>query len=62
MRSRTILLVHCLVALPALSMAQHSHQFEFGAFGSFTRYDRAFALDNQMAAVAGWPSSARSRV
>lgn len=48
MRSRTILLVHCLVALPALSMAQHSHQFEFGAFGSFTRYDKAFALDNQI--------------
>ena len=48
MRSRTILLVHCLVALPALSMAQHSHHFEFGAFGSFTRYDKAFALDNQI--------------
>jgi outer membrane protein OmpA-like peptidoglycan-associated protein len=47
MRSRTILLVHCLLALPALCMAQRTHQFEFGAFGSFTRYDRAFQLDNQ---------------
>jgi outer membrane protein OmpA-like peptidoglycan-associated protein len=48
MRSRTILLVHCLVALPALCAAQRSHQFEFGAFGSFTRYDQAFQLDNQI--------------
>lgn len=49
MRSRTILLVHCLVALPVISTAQQrSHQFEIGAFGSFTRYDRAFTLDNQM--------------
>jgi outer membrane protein OmpA-like peptidoglycan-associated protein len=47
MRSRTILLVHCLVALPALCTAQRTHQFEFGAFGSFTRYDQAFQLDNQ---------------
>lgn len=47
MRSRTILLVHCLVALPALCLAQRTHQFEFGAFGSFTRYDQAFTLDNQ---------------
>src|SRR5213594_3708624 len=31
-------------ALPA----QHAHQFELGAFGSYTRYDRAFALDNQL--------------
>src|SRR3989441_760406 len=27
--------------------AQHAHQFELGAFGSYTRYDRAFGLDNQ---------------
>jgi OOP family OmpA-OmpF porin len=47
MRSRTIMLVHCLVALPAICAAQRTHQFEFGAFGSFTRYDHAFALDNQ---------------
>src|SRR6266705_1308588 len=31
-------------ALPA----QHAHQFEFGAFGSYTRYDRALGLDNQL--------------
>jgi len=31
-------------ALPA----QHARQFELGAFGSYTRYDRAFGLDNQL--------------
>src|SRR5437879_8397514 len=31
-------------ALPA----QHAHQFELGAFASYTRYDRAFGLDNQL--------------
>src|SRR5437773_10050368 len=31
-------------ALPA----QHAHQFELGAFGSYTRYDRALGLDNQL--------------
>jgi len=48
MRARTILLVLCLVAAPAPCAAQHNHQFEIGAFGSFTRYDRAFNLDNQI--------------
>ena len=28
--------------------AQRVHQFEFGGFASFTRYDRAFALKNQI--------------
>src|SRR5437870_4172098 len=28
--------------------AQHARQFELGAFGSYTRYDRAFGLDNQL--------------
>src|SRR5438876_304569 len=28
--------------------AQRAHEFEFAAFGSFTRYDRAFNLDNRM--------------
>jgi len=28
--------------------AQRAHEFEFGAFGSFTRYDRAFNLDNRI--------------
>ena len=27
--------------------AQRAHQFELGAFGTYARYDRAFALDNQ---------------
>ena len=33
-------------ALPAA--AQRAHQLEIGTFGSFTRYDRAFALENQL--------------
>ncbi len=28
--------------------AQRAHQFEFGAFGSFTRYDGSFNLDNRI--------------
>lgn len=48
MRVRTILLLLGLVAVPALCVGQHTHQFEIGAFGSFTRYDRAFTLDNQI--------------
>jgi outer membrane protein OmpA-like peptidoglycan-associated protein len=28
--------------------AQRAHQFEIGAFGSFTRYDQVFNLDNQI--------------
>jgi outer membrane protein OmpA-like peptidoglycan-associated protein len=47
MRARTTPLVLCLLAVPALCVAQHTHQFEIGAFGSITRYDRAFGLDNQ---------------
>ena len=30
--------------------AQRAHQFELGAFGSFTHYDQAFNLDNQAGA------------
>src|ERR1700756_3307345 len=26
--------------------AQHAHQLEFGGYGTFTRYDKAFQLDN----------------
>src|SRR4051812_24192283 len=48
MRARTTLLVFGLSALPALCIGQHTHQFEIGAFASFTRYDRAFNLDNQI--------------
>jgi outer membrane protein OmpA-like peptidoglycan-associated protein len=46
MRAVTLLAITCTVAAPRLA-AQHGHQFEFGAFGSYTRYDRAFALPNQ---------------
>src|SRR6267143_1351200 len=49
MRARTTLLVLCLNAVPALCIGQHTHQFEIGAFGSYTRYDRAFMLDKQIA-------------
>ena len=48
MRARTTLLVFYLSAVPALCIAQHTHQFEFGGFGSYTRYDRAFALKKQI--------------
>jgi outer membrane protein OmpA-like peptidoglycan-associated protein len=48
MRMRTTLLVFCLSALPALCIGQHTHRFEIGAFASFTRYDHAFSLDNQI--------------
>jgi len=48
MRAQTSLLVLCLLTAPALCAAQHAHQFEIGAFGSFTRYDQAFSLDNQI--------------
>ena len=39
-----------LAGQPRSLPGQHAHQFEWGAFGSYTRYDRAFALDNQI----GW--------
>ncbi len=48
MRARTTLVVLGLIAAPALCVGQHTHQFEIGAFASFTRYDRAFSLDNQI--------------
>ena len=48
MRARTTLLVFYLSAVPALCIAQHTHQFEIGGFGSYTRYDRAFVLAKQI--------------
>ena len=48
MRARTTLLAFYLSAVPALCIAQHTHQFEIGGFGSYTRYDRAFVLDKQI--------------
>ncbi|HET7296644.1 MAG TPA: thrombospondin type 3 repeat-containing protein, partial [Gemmatimonadales bacterium] len=37
-----------LVCGPFPLAAQRAHQFELGAFGSFTRYDHVFNLDNQL--------------
>lgn len=50
MRARMTLVMLGLaaVAAPASLAAQRTHQFEIGAFGSFTRYDQVFALDNQI--------------
>ena len=47
MRVVTVVLV-LLVGGSAALEAQHQFQFEFGGFGSFTRFDRAFQLDNQI--------------
>jgi len=46
MHARTVVALATLAAAPLA--AQRSHSFEFGVFGSFTRYDRAFNLDNQI--------------
>jgi len=49
MRARMTLVLLAIAAVPTLPLAaQRAHQFEIGAFGSFTRYDRAFNLDNQI--------------
>ena len=47
---RTLVVAGLAVACGAarLGAQQRAHQFELGAFGSFTRYDRAFNLDNQI--------------
>src|SRR3989441_257354 len=46
MRSLTVTgLVAAVAVLPL--RAQRGHQFEFGPFGSYTRYDRAFNLSDQ---------------
>ncbi|HEV8305548.1 MAG TPA: OmpA family protein [Gemmatimonadales bacterium] len=47
MRTRMTLVVLATAAVPTLA-AQRAHQFEIGPFASFTRYDRAFNLDNQI--------------
>ncbi len=45
---RVVTVIGVLLAGAAGSMsAQHAHQFEFGGYGTFTRYDRAFELKNQ---------------
>jgi outer membrane protein OmpA-like peptidoglycan-associated protein len=48
MRTRMTLALLAIAAAPMLA-AQRAHQFEIGAFGSFTRYDHRFNLDNQIA-------------
>jgi outer membrane protein OmpA-like peptidoglycan-associated protein len=49
MRARMMLVALAIAAVPTSPLAaQRAHQFELGVFGSFTRYDRAFNLDNQI--------------
>ncbi len=45
MRVATVIGVLALGGAASLS-AQHAHQFEIGGFASYTRFDRAFLLDN----------------
>ncbi len=46
---RTLVVVGIALACAVSGLpAQRAHQFELGAFASFTRYDRAFSLDNQI--------------
>lgn len=52
MRAVTVIGV-LLVGATATASAQHAHQVEFGGFGSYTRYDRAFGLQNQLG-EGGW--------
>ncbi len=47
MRVVTVIAVLLLGGAATLE-AQHRFQFEIGGFGSFTRFDRAFLLDNQI--------------
>jgi len=46
MRAVTAVGVLLVGASSALN-AQHAHQLELGGFGTYTRYDKAFQLDNQ---------------
>src|SRR5256885_9105398 len=47
MRVVTVMAVLLLGGAATLE-AQHHFQFEVGGFASFTRFDRAFQLDNQI--------------
>ncbi|MGH7548691.1 MAG: OmpA family protein [Gemmatimonadales bacterium] len=47
MRTLVILGAAFICGIPRLA-AQRAHQFEVGAFGSFTRYDQTLGLDNQI--------------
>ena len=45
---RVVMVIGVLLAGGAATLsAQHGHQLEIGGFGSYTRYDRAFGLDDQ---------------
>jgi hypothetical protein len=45
---RVVTVVGVLLASGAATLsAQHTHQLEFGGFGSYTRYDKTFQLNNQ---------------
>src|SRR2546422_4119222 len=45
---RGVTVVGVLLAARAATLsAQHAHQLEIGGFGSYTRYDKLFLLDNQ---------------
>src|SRR2546425_13253166 len=49
MRAGTVIAVLLLGGAATLeAQAQHHFQFEVGGFASFTRFDRAFELDNQI--------------
>src|SRR2546430_15334279 len=51
---RALTVVAVLLASGARSLcAQHGGQIETGGFGSYTRYDSRFQLDNQFG-VGGW--------
>src|SRR2546426_2799937 len=46
---RGVTVVGVLLAARAATLsAQHAHQLEIGGFGSYTRYDKLFLLDNQV--------------
>ena len=52
MRALTVMAVLLASGAPCL-WAQHGGQIEIGGFGSYTRYDSRFQLDNQFGA-GGW--------
>ncbi|HYT04786.1 MAG TPA: hypothetical protein VEM13_07875 [Gemmatimonadales bacterium] len=46
---RVVTIIGVLLAVGAATLnAQHHFQFEIGGFGTYTRFDRAFYLDNQI--------------
>ncbi len=47
LQQRVVLLGLALAGVAPALRAQHAGQFEVGAFGSYTRYDKAFGLDNR---------------